>query len=162
MAREEKPSGLMRFAVRFPTRLYRARLGWLFGSRFLMLMHTGRKSGQQRFTVLEVVDHDPHTGTYFVASGWGEKSQWLQNVEANPSAEITVGIRSTHVTAVRMTREQSEQVFTRYASIHPVAFKKLVKFMTGAEVEADEAGARRLAKTVPVVALKPTPAAEAA
>jgi deazaflavin-dependent oxidoreductase (nitroreductase family) len=162
MAREGKPSGLMRAAVRFPVHLYKARLGWLLGKRFLMLTHTGRKSGAERFTVLEVVDQDPAAGTYFVASGWGEKSQWLQNVEANPSAQITVGMKSSQVTAVRMTREQSEQVFIRCADMHPIAFKKLVKFMTGVEVEADEAGAKRLAKSVPVVALKSTSKAEAA
>ncbi len=152
----------MRAAVRFPITLYKARMGWLLGKRFLMLTHTGRKSGVERFTVLEVVDHDPDAGTYFVASGWGDKAQWLQNVEANPSAEITIGMKRTHVTAVRMSRQQSELVFIRYADIHPTAFKKLVKFMTGEEVEPDEAGARKLAETVPVVALKPTPAANAA
>lgn len=162
MAREGKPSGLMRAAARFPITLYKARMGWLLGKRFLMLTHTGRKSGADRFTVLEVVDHDPEAGTYFVASGWGEKSQWLQNIQVNPSAEITVGMKQTHVTAVRMTREQSEQVFVRYARIHPIAFKKLVKFMTGVEVEPDDAGAMMLAETVPVVALKPTRAARAA
>ena len=152
----------MRAAVRFPINIYKARLGWILGKRFLMLTHTGRKSGLQRFTVLEVVDHDPAAGTYFVASGWGEKAQWLQNVETNPSARITIGTKQIHVTAVRMNREQSERVFLRYASIHPVAFKKLVKFMTGVESEADEEGVTRLAKTVPVVALKPTPVARAA
>ena len=157
MARDGKPSGLMRAAVRFPITLYKARMGWLLGQRFLMLTHTGRKSGIRRFTVLEVVDYDSDEGTYFVASGWGEKSQWLQNVGADPSAEITIGVRQHHVTAVRLSGEQSQQVFLRYARIHPIAFRKLGKFMTGVEIEPDEAGAARLAQTVPVVALKQTP-----
>jgi hypothetical protein len=35
----------VRWVVRVPVGLYRARLGFLFGSRLLMLEHTGRKSG---------------------------------------------------------------------------------------------------------------------
>ncbi len=35
-----------------------ARLGWLQGSRFLMLTHIGRKSGLARQTNIEVVGHD--------------------------------------------------------------------------------------------------------
>jgi hypothetical protein len=45
--------------VRAPIWLYRHGLGWLFGSRLLMLEHVGRKSGQPRYVVLEVIGH-PH------------------------------------------------------------------------------------------------------
>jgi hypothetical protein len=43
--------------VRAPVWLYRARLGFVFGSRLLMLEHTGRKTGIRRYVVLETVDH---------------------------------------------------------------------------------------------------------
>jgi hypothetical protein len=56
--------------VRAPVGLYRARLGFLLGSRLLMLEHTGRKSGARRYVVLEVVGH-PRPRTYVVASGFG-------------------------------------------------------------------------------------------
>jgi hypothetical protein len=42
--------------VRAPIWLYRARLGFLFGPRLIMLEHTARKSGARCYVVLEVVD----------------------------------------------------------------------------------------------------------
>lgn len=42
--------------MRAPIWLYRARLGFLFGSRMLLLEHTGRRSGARRYVVLEVID----------------------------------------------------------------------------------------------------------
>ena len=43
-----------RWLVRMPVWLYRARLGFLFGNRLLMVEHIGRKSGRRRYVVLEV------------------------------------------------------------------------------------------------------------
>jgi hypothetical protein len=47
----------VRWFVRAPIWLFRARLGFLAGSRLIMLEHIGRTSGQRRYVVLEVVDH---------------------------------------------------------------------------------------------------------
>jgi hypothetical protein len=47
----------VRWLVRAPIGLYRARVGFLFGSRLLMLEHLGRKSGARHYVVLEVVAH---------------------------------------------------------------------------------------------------------
>jgi hypothetical protein len=51
------PRGMLRW-LRMPIWLYRLRLGWLLGNRFLMLTHIVRKSGQPPQSVLEVVGHD--------------------------------------------------------------------------------------------------------
>jgi hypothetical protein len=40
-----------------PVSLYRLHLGWLLGHRFLLLTHTGRRSGLRRQTVLEVMEY---------------------------------------------------------------------------------------------------------
>ena len=52
------PHGLSRLAFRLPIWLYHSHLGWLLGTRFVLLTHTGRKSGLSRQTVLEVVRYD--------------------------------------------------------------------------------------------------------
>jgi len=72
----------VRWFVRAPIWLYRARLGVIFGHRLLMLEHVGRNTGQRRFVVLEVVDH-PAPDRYVVVSGFGTRAQWFRNVEAN-------------------------------------------------------------------------------
>lgn len=82
------PRGLARLFYRVPILFYRAGLGWLLGSRFLMLTHTGRVSGLPRRTVLEIVRTDEASGAYYVVSAWGEKSDWLRNVRQGPKVVI--------------------------------------------------------------------------
>jgi F420H(2)-dependent quinone reductase len=78
----------IRWIVRAPVWLYRARLGFLLGSRLLMLEHTGRKTGTRRYAVLEIVQC-PRPGTYVVASGFGTRAHWFRNVRANPRSAST-------------------------------------------------------------------------
>ena len=82
------PNGLLRWFLRFPIVLYHLNLGWLLGGRFMLINHVGRKSGQLRQTVVEVAGHDQSGDTYYVASGWGYKSQWYRNLLAQP--EVTI------------------------------------------------------------------------
>ena len=63
---------------RLPILFYKAHLGWLLGDRFLLLIHTGRVSGETRQAVLEVIRHDKAEIVYYVASGFGEKSDWFR------------------------------------------------------------------------------------
>lgn len=134
MEKDRKPSWPVRLAakvlrvrwlVRAPIWLYRARLGTLFGNRFLMLEHIGRKSGLPRYVVLEVVDRTDDA--YTVVAGFGERAEWLRNLDANPRAHIWVGTR-THVPVVgeRMTAEQGAEALRHYAAKHPGAWAKLL------------------------------------
>jgi len=89
------PRGWLHTLLRVPTLLYRVHIGWLLGHRFLLLTHVGRKSGIRHHTVLEVVCYASSSRTCIVASGWGEKAQWLKNITANPDIEVTLGARNT-------------------------------------------------------------------
>ena len=74
------PSGFSRLLWRAPIWLYRAGLGWMMGNRFLLLNHIGRKSGLPRQAVVEVVVSNDEEGTFTIASGFGAKSDWYQNI----------------------------------------------------------------------------------
>jgi deazaflavin-dependent oxidoreductase (nitroreductase family) len=147
--------GWLRFGVRLPLGLYRAQLGWLLGERFLRLTHIGRKSGQLHQTVLEVVDHDRATDRYIVTSGWGEKSDWYQNVLQTPHVTLDVGRRRLNVTAEHLTIDEAELWLFNYAQVHPRTFQNLVKFITGEQLDTTHEACRRLAAAVPVVAFRP-------
>jgi deazaflavin-dependent oxidoreductase (nitroreductase family) len=82
----------VRWIVRAPVWLYRARLGAVIGSRQLMREHTGRTTGIRRYAVVEAVDH-PDPGTYVVAAGFGDRAQWLRNVRASPCVRVYSGSR---------------------------------------------------------------------
>jgi deazaflavin-dependent oxidoreductase (nitroreductase family) len=114
-----------RWIVRAPIWLYRARLGFLFGSRLIMLEHTGRKTGARRYAVLEVVAR-PRPGTYVIASGFGARSQWFRNVRANPEVRIYIGARRpASATARLLNSEETSAALTAYAASHPRAWATL-------------------------------------
>src|SRR5215472_17499272 len=89
----QRPHGVARLLLRLPIWLYRFHLGWLLGNRFLLLTHTGRKSGLPRQAVLEVLQYDKARAAYCVASPWSETPDWFLNVEKTPEVIINVGGR---------------------------------------------------------------------
>lgn len=111
--------------ARAPIPMFKAGLGPLFAGRFLLLEHIGRRSGEPRHVVLEVIDR-PARGTYRVVSGFGRSSQWFRNIEANANVRITVGTkRRRSATANVLPSSQSTAVFDRYAIRHPAAWDTL-------------------------------------
>jgi deazaflavin-dependent oxidoreductase (nitroreductase family) len=159
LRRLDPARGWLRWAVRLPLWLYRVHLGWLLGHRFLRLTHAGRRSGRQYQTVLEVIRHDPATGVYVVASGWGEKADWLRNVLAEPEVMVAAAGRHFAATAERLLEGEAERELCDYARRHPLAFAEISRLVTGARLAATAEACRRLAKTVPLVALRPRQAA---
>lgn len=70
--------------------LVRARL-----FRFLVLTTKGRRSGQTRHTMLV---HFVLDGRIYIGAGWGERTQWYQNILADP--RVTVQARGPAFGAV--------------------------------------------------------------
>ncbi|WP_084187738.1 nitroreductase family deazaflavin-dependent oxidoreductase [Mycobacterium paraffinicum] len=117
--------------MRAPIWLFKARAGALFGSRMLMLEHTGRNSGARRHAVLEVVDH-PDPATYVVASGFGRKAQWFRNIEADPRVRVDAGSRAPRrATARVMTQDEADRVLAAYRSRHPKAWERMRPVLEG-------------------------------
>lgn len=114
-----------RWLVRAPIWLYRAGFGFVFGSRLLMLRHTGRRSGAPRFVVLEVVDR-PAAGEYVIVSGFGTTAQWYRNIQADPQVRISTGTtRNVAATSTPMTQDESAIALEHYIRNHPKAWDKL-------------------------------------
>ena len=131
------PSGLKRLLFRAPIWLYKAGLGGLLGGRFLLLKHTGRKSGQPRQTVLEVVNFEPETGTYFIASGFGKKSDWLLNIRANADVTVQTGSKVFKAQARPLTADESGTAMIDYAHRNPRAAKELMR-LCGYKVDGSD------------------------
>lgn len=148
------PRGLLRWLARLPIWLYRLRLGWLLGDRFLLLTHTGRKSGLARQVVLEVVQHDKNTGAYYVAVGFGERSDWYRNVLKTPEVMICSGRRQLAARAEQLPPEKAEQIIVDYAHRHPLTLRVIVKVL-GYGVDGNQAGYAALGRTIPIIALRP-------
>ncbi|MGI8493455.1 MAG: nitroreductase/quinone reductase family protein [Acidimicrobiales bacterium] len=74
---------LFRRIARAPLLLYRWHLGWILGSRFLLLVHTGRRTAIPRQTVLEVMRFNRRTGEVVMMSGLGRRSDWYRNLQGH-------------------------------------------------------------------------------
>lgn len=109
---------LQRLFMRSPIPLLRLRLGWLMGGRFLLLETVGRTSGARRFAALEIPLKDP-PDTWYVASGWGFTSDWYRNLEANPTAVVTVGLTRFACEAELVGPDASASLMARYSREHP-------------------------------------------
>jgi deazaflavin-dependent oxidoreductase (nitroreductase family) len=154
--RPARPTGITRAVLRAPVLLYRWRLGWLLGGRFLLLEHVGRVSGAVRRTVLEVVDRDDR-GRITVASGWGTGSQWYRNLRAHPEATIQVGRRRTAVTATFPDADDAAPAFVRYAGRHPRAARALAAYLGAGPVDGSPESLRAAAHHIPWVRFVPRP-----
>jgi len=148
------PSGVSRLLFRAPIWLYKLHLGWLLGKRALKITHTGRVSGLPRHVVLEVVKFDPSINTYYIAAAWGERSDWVKNIRANPQVQIQVGRQNMDAVAVQLTQDESEEIILDYAQRHPAAMKNLAGYM-GFQVDGTEADFRELGRQLLMFALKP-------
>ena len=149
----QPPAGLTRLLFRMPIYLYRLRLGWLFGSRLLLLNHVGRVSGKSRQTVLEVAEHDDDS--YVVASGWGPDAAWYRNILQTPAATIQVGTRTMSVTAIPLDKEEGANIFMRYASRHRRSAKYLLPRILGFSVDGSDADFRAVGHHMPFVRFVP-------
>jgi deazaflavin-dependent oxidoreductase (nitroreductase family) len=107
---------ILRSIARAPILLYEWHLGWLLDHRFLMLMHRGRRSGSVRRTVLEVIAHNGASAT--VISGFGARSDWFLNVEANPNVIVEIGSDRYRATAQRLADDEAASALQRYEREH--------------------------------------------
>ncbi|MEO9094540.1 MAG: nitroreductase family deazaflavin-dependent oxidoreductase [Microbacteriaceae bacterium] len=152
----QKPTGLFKAALKFPVYLFRARLGFLFGQRLLMITHVGRKSKRIRQTVVEVVEHDANTGEYIVCSGVRGGSDWYRNLRANPAVPVQVGNRRWRPTARFLHPMEAERRFARYEQAHPAVAKRLLAKM-GLEYDGTDEGRLEMMERMPMLAFSSPP-----
>ena len=124
---DKPPSKLSRALYRSPIPLYRAGLGWLMPGRLLMLTHVGRRSGEYRFAVLEVVRADPEA--FLVPAAYGPRADWYRNLEKTPTARVNHKGKVYDVAAERLSEAEATQEFTTYAATYPKAAANLGRVM---------------------------------
>jgi len=147
------PTGLRRHLLRAPIHLYRRHLGVLLGRRFLHLEHRGRKSGQWRHVVLEVVNHDDTRDGFVVAVGFGPTTDWYRNLKADPHAFVESGRERVAVTAEFLGEGEGADFMAHYASEHRRTAAKLCAVM-GFEVDGSDADFREAGRRIRFVRLR--------
>ncbi len=153
-----KKKGVLSYLLRAPVCLYRWRLGWLLGHRFLLLTHIGRRSGLRRHTVLEVVEYRKDGPEVVVANAFGPASDWVRNIEANPGAEITIGSR--HFVAAHRSLGEDEAIRVIQGYEHRNRFmgpivRRGFSWLLGWQYRGGESDRRRLVRQLPLIAFHP-------
>jgi len=121
-----------------------------------MLTHIGRNSGKPRRVVLEVMKNDAESGIFYIGSGWGEKSNWLLNIQKTPEVNVHVGNSVFGAVADRLSINEGFEILLDYALRNPKAFKMLaVRLILGKELDISEQSASILAEHISIVALRP-------
>lgn len=95
-------SGWRKAMFKWPVQLWRLGLGPLIGHHMMLISQTGRKSGLTRRTMTELYQVD---GKKYAPSGFGRRSQWVLNLEADPRATIQTAAGVESMRAVRVEDE---------------------------------------------------------
>lgn len=146
--------------ARAPVALYRWRLGWLLGHRFILLVHIGRRSGLERRTVLEVVHYEPKTSAIVVMSGFGRTSDWYRNIQAHPAREVVVGRRSFAPTHRDLTEDEAVAAVADYERRNRIAapiIRPILSKLVGWRYDGTDEARRRLVEDRPLVLFTPRP-----
>ncbi len=137
-----------------PAYLYRARLGFVFGSRFLMVEHTGRRSGNPYETVLEISGRRPELDEWIVTAGHGPKSDWYRNLEENGADAVWIGSTRHDRPGVRfLDPAEAARVFSIYEGKHPRTARRLLSIM-GVSYDGTDDGRREMMRQIPMVAFR--------
>ncbi len=144
------PRGTKALLWRLPIWFYRLGLGWILGDKALLLTHTGRKSGQPRQAVLEIIHAYPSENRYQVVSGFGSRSQWYQNIKAEPRVVIQVGNRIVNAVAKQLDKEPAGDALVLYDQKHPGNLKALSRLI-GYKIDHSPTGYRAFGEQIPVI-----------
>jgi len=147
----QKPTGVFKWFLKTPGLLFRAKLGFLFGDRFLMITHKGRKSGNTFHTPLEVVVHAADTSEYIVCSGTGPNADWYRNITAEPVASIQVKNRVWAPSQRFLESTEAADRFADYEQRHPKAAAKLLDSM-GQSYDGTDSDRVRMMNNIPMIA----------
>ena len=139
--------------LRLPLFLYRLRLGWLLGKRFMLLTHLGRRSGKVRRTVLAVLRFDDRTKEIMAISAWSA-SDWYLNIQASPALQVETGFTRYVPVQRALSPEEIAALFLDYRRKHPL-FSRVVCQIPGWRWDSSYKEFLELARTLRGVAFRP-------
>ena len=158
MAVRPRPTGLMRLFFKVPPLLCRLGLGGPAAGTVLLLVTRGRRSGRRRYTGLNYArDGD----TVYVMSGFGERTDWVRNLVADPRVDVQIGRRRWHALATivkdpeRRARGIDLLLDTAQRQGPPKAIRPLLRRI-GFDYDGEVATMDREAPGMPIVALTPS------
>ena len=90
-----------------------------------------------------------------MASGWGSKSDWYQNVTADPKIAFQIRSKRSGGIAQRLSPEAAAEELLDYGHRHPMALRELAGFM-GYRLDGTDQDIRALGSMIPMFLFKIT------
>jgi len=149
-----KPGRLALAVFRLPLLLYRRGWGSLLGDTFLLLVHTGRKTGQSYSTVAMILSRDPQSHEAVICSAWGKDSDWIRNIQAHPAVKVQIGRESFTPGQRFLSTDEGAAVVAGFQRRHPYRSRLLCSVLGWGDLRSD-AAAREFVSTRPFVAFWP-------
>jgi deazaflavin-dependent oxidoreductase (nitroreductase family) len=151
--KDEKAPSLLIPMFKLPLVLYRLRLGWLLGKRFMQITHVGRRSGKTYRTVLAVLKFDEKTNDVYAVSAW-KGSDWYYNIQATPALQVETGFIHYAPAQRILSAEEITTAFMDYRKQHPI-FSRMVCRIPGWKWDSTYEEFLTLARTLHGVAFTP-------
>lgn len=153
---DKRPGQLQKFFFKVPVILHKIGLsGWerLIGAQWMLITHIGRKSGKRYDSMVDVMDYDKASDTYYIEAAYGARADWYKNIQANPVFEAKVRRRKFKARAGALTTEGASEMLVQFYRNKP-AYTRSVMAMAGMKFR-DEGELRELGKNLTLLAIKP-------
>lgn len=131
----DSPGPIFKWLFKVPVFFYRIGLP-LFGSFILLLTTTGRKSGKPRPTPLEY-HREGGTGDMIIMAGWGGRTDWRRNLDADPRVRVQAGWNKFEALAVPLTGAEVAAWLAEALRINPGS-TRIWSHWAGEPVTADD------------------------
>jgi deazaflavin-dependent oxidoreductase (nitroreductase family) len=139
----------------FKTPIFFYRIGFpLFSSFILLLTTTGRKSGKKRYTPLEY-QREKETGNPIIMAGWGGKTDWRLNIQADPHVHVQIGRDGFDAIAEPLSDKEIAARLTEAMKINPKSAKIWSRWAGESVSPEDPGSVDRAVKYFPCFRLKP-------
>ena len=149
-----QPGRLALAVFRLPLALYRRGWGRLLGRTFMLLVHAGRRTGQQHLMTAMVMRYDPATREVVIFSAWGPHSDWVRNLRARPAVRVEVGDVSYTPQHRFLSEDEGVEVAGAFLREHPHR-ALLASRILGWPDLLPEPARREFVRSHPFVALRP-------
>ncbi len=154
----KRPGKLQKFFFKVPVWMHKLGFGgWerLIGAQWMLLTTKGRKSGKLYHTMVDVMDYDKVSDTYYIEAAYGAHADWYKNIQSNPLFEARVGRRKFKARAGTLTTEGAGEMLVQFYRNKP-AYTRSVMAMAGMKFNNEE-DLRELGKNLTLLAVTPEP-----
>lgn len=129
--------------------------GWerWVGAQWMLITTTGRKTGKHRQVMVDVMEYDKATDTYYIEAAYGARADWYKNIQSNPIFEAQVEHRKFKARAGPLSHVGAAEMLVQFYR-HKPDYTRSVMLMAGIKFN-NESDLRAIGKNLTILEVKP-------